>query len=112
MLLTVTFFRFNRFLPPNIPGRFPLPGEIPPSDPVILDMIAADPTMSICIDNKLREIRFYGDTAVALMDWDDPREMSFVSGQRRKLTIDDRESFILTFNTPYKEVLIDGQPHR
>ncbi|XP_054263515.1 uncharacterized protein LOC128986927 isoform X2 [Macrosteles quadrilineatus] len=106
--------RFNRFGPPPM-GRFPLlplnPCEVPPTDQAVLKAIEEDPTRSINIDGVPRDIRFYGITAVALMSWDDPREISFQPGSRRVI-IDERDSVIVHFNSPPVEVIIDGQPHR
>lgn len=96
-------------------GRFPLlplnPCEVPPTDQAVLKAIEEDPTRSINIDGVPRDIRFYGITAVALMSWDDPREISFQPGSRRVI-IDERDSVIVHFNSPPVEVIIDGQPHR
>ncbi|XP_046665109.1 uncharacterized protein LOC124357394 isoform X3 [Homalodisca vitripennis] len=105
--------RFNRFGPPPM-GRFPVPlapYEVPPTDPAVVKLIEEDPTKSINIDGLPRDIRFYGLTAVAMMSWDDPREVSFQTGQRRVI-IDDRDSIIVHFNAPPVEVVIDGKPHR
>uniref|UniRef100_A0A1B6C345 CID domain-containing protein n=3 Tax=Clastoptera arizonana TaxID=38151 RepID=A0A1B6C345_9HEMI len=99
--------RYNRYIPPLSSG----PGELPPADPKVLEMIANDPTQNISIDNRETAIRFYGDIAVGMMAWDDPREISFQSGQRR-IIIDDRDSMLLSFNAPPIEMIIDGQPHR
>uniref|UniRef100_A0A1B6EJ89 CID domain-containing protein n=2 Tax=Cuerna arida TaxID=1464854 RepID=A0A1B6EJ89_9HEMI len=105
--------RFNRFGPPPM-GRFPVPlapCEVPPTDPAVVKLIEEDPTKLINIDGLPRDIRFYGLTAVALMSWDDPREVCFQPGQRRVI-INDRDSIIVHFNAPPVEVVIDGKPHR
>ncbi|XP_047121818.1 uncharacterized protein LOC124805343 [Schistocerca piceifrons] len=85
--------------------------ELPPADPLLLDLIAQDSMRTINIDRIPREIRFYGDTAVVLLAWDDPREISFQGGVRR-VTFDDRESVICAFNEPYRDFTLDGQTHR
>ncbi|XP_050545811.1 uncharacterized protein LOC126908031 isoform X2 [Daktulosphaira vitifoliae] len=84
---------------------------IPPSDPVILDMIANDPTQTINIDGVSREIRFYGPTAITFVSWDDPREIYF-QGPPRNVIFDDLFSVLCHFNAPDREFLLDGQPHR
>lgn len=85
--------------------------ELPPADPLLLDLIAQDSMRTINIDGIPREIRFYGDAAVVLLAWDDPREISFQGGSRR-VVIDDREAIICTFNEGYRDFILDGQPHR
>ncbi|XP_063228408.1 serine/arginine repetitive matrix protein 2-like isoform X2 [Bacillus rossius redtenbacheri] len=85
--------------------------ELPPADPMILDLIAQDSMRTIAIDAVPRDIRFYGDTAVVILTWDNPREISFQAGSRR-VTFDDRESFVCTFNSSYREVILDGNKHR
>lgn len=61
---------------------------------------------TINIDGIPREIRFYEDVAIAFMNWDEPKEIGFQSGQRR-IIIDDNDTIILGFNEPYKLVKID-----
>lgn len=84
---------------------------IPPSDPVILDMIAHDTTKTISIDGVSREIRFYGPTAITFTSWDDPREIYF-QGLPKNVIFDDLFSVLCHFNAPDREFLLDGQPHR
>ncbi|XP_075235212.1 uncharacterized protein LOC142332584 isoform X2 [Lycorma delicatula] len=99
--------------PPTFPGP-PLPGapvELPPADPMVLDMIAADTMRTINIDGVPREIRYYGETAVVMMSWDDPREIMF-QGTPRRVTVNDKDSIVLSFNGPFREFMIDDQPHR
>ncbi|XP_050433874.1 uncharacterized protein LOC126841432 isoform X2 [Adelges cooleyi] len=84
---------------------------IPPSDPVILDMIARDPTQTINIDGVSREIRFYGPTAITFVSWDDPREIYF-QGPPKNVIFDDLFSVLCHFNQNDIEFLLDGQPHR
>ncbi|XP_053616677.1 pre-mRNA cleavage complex 2 protein Pcf11 isoform X2 [Plodia interpunctella] len=81
---------------------------IPPTDFRILEYIDQDPMKTIQIDGIPREIRFYGDTAVIMMDWDDPRELKFLPGSRR-VTFDNKDSVVLSFNEGYKQVEIDDQ---
>uniref|UniRef100_A0A0A9XGI4 Pre-mRNA cleavage complex 2 protein Pcf11 n=2 Tax=Lygus hesperus TaxID=30085 RepID=A0A0A9XGI4_LYGHE len=83
------------------------PSSVPPADPAVLDMIAKDPMKTINIDGVPREIRFYGETAIIMMAWDDPRELNFQPGTNR-VTFNDRESFLLSFNAPYQDVYVDG----
>lgn len=66
---------------------------------------------TINIDGVPREIRFYGDTAVVMLAWDDPREIGFQGGSRRVI-FDDRETVLCSFNDTYRECIIDGTTHR
>lgn len=84
---------------------------IPPSDPVILEMIARDATKTINIDGVSREVRFYGPTAITFHAWDDPREIYF-QGPPKNVIFDDLFSVLCHFNTPDREFLLDCQPHR
>jgi hypothetical protein len=85
--------------------------ELPPADPLSLDLIAQDTMRTINIDGVPREIRFYGDTAVVMLAWDDPREIGFQGGART-VTFDDRESVLCSLNDTYRECIIDGSTHR
>lgn len=84
---------------------------IPPSDPVILEMIAHDATQTINIDGVSREVRFYGPTAITFHAWDDPREIYF-QGPPKNVIFDDLFSVLCHFNAPDREFLLDCQPHR
>ncbi|CAG9782420.1 unnamed protein product [Diatraea saccharalis] len=81
---------------------------VPPTDFNVLEYIDQDPFKTIQIDGIPREIRFYGDTAIIMMDWDDPREIRFLPGCRR-VTFDNKDSIVLSFNEGYKKVEIDDQ---
>ncbi|KAL4702134.1 hypothetical protein ACJJTC_019410 [Scirpophaga incertulas] len=81
---------------------------IPPTDIRILEYIDQDPCKTIQIDGVPREIRFYDDTAVIMLGWDDPREIKFLPGCRR-VTFDNKDSVVLSFNEGYKPVEIDDQ---
>lgn len=85
--------------------------ELPLADPLVVEFIDKDTMRAINIDGRLREIRYYDETAIAIMSWDDPREISFQNGARI-ITFDDKESFCLNFNDTYKDVTIGGLPHR
>jgi pre-mRNA cleavage complex 2 protein Pcf11 len=85
--------------------------ELPPADPLILDLIAQDTMRTINIDGVPREIRFYGDTAVVMLAWDDPREIGFQGGTRL-VSFDDQESVLCSFGDTYRECTIDGSTHR
>ncbi|XP_033608498.1 uncharacterized protein LOC111867245 isoform X3 [Cryptotermes secundus] len=85
--------------------------ELPPADPMILELIAQDRMRTINIDGVPREIRFYGDTAVVMLAWDDPREIGFQGGART-VTFDERESILCSLNDTYREFIIDGCTHR
>ncbi|CAH2263858.1 jg21590 [Pararge aegeria aegeria] len=81
---------------------------IPPTDFNILEFIDMDPVKTIQIDGIPREIRFYGETAIIMLDWDDPREIKFWPGCRR-VTFDNKDSVVLSFNEGYKQVEIEDQ---
>ncbi|XP_059050202.1 pre-mRNA cleavage complex 2 protein Pcf11 isoform X2 [Achroia grisella] len=81
---------------------------IPSTDYRVLEYIDQDPVKTIQIDGVSREIRFYGETAVIMMEWDDPREIKFLPGCRR-VTFDNKDSVVLSFNEGYKQVEIDDQ---
>ncbi|XP_076394034.1 pcf11 cleavage and polyadenylation factor subunit isoform X4 [Megachile rotundata] len=85
--------------------------ELPPPDPKLLDEIARDTMKSINIDSIPREIRYYGQTGVVFMNWDDPREIGFQDGIRRIL-IDDKDTITCAFNDQYKEFIYEGEVHR
>ncbi|XP_069362227.1 pre-mRNA cleavage complex 2 protein Pcf11 [Maniola hyperantus] len=82
--------------------------NVPPTDYNILEYIDQDPVKTIQIDGIPREIRFYGETAIIMLDWDDPREIKFWPGCRR-VTFDNKDSVVLSFNEGYKQVEIDDQ---
>ncbi|XP_014243508.1 uncharacterized protein LOC106663303 isoform X2 [Cimex lectularius] len=81
--------------------------HLPRADPHVLEIIAKDTMKNIIYEGVPREVRFYGDTAIIMLSWDDPREITFQPGSKT-LVIDDREVFTLQFNAPYKEFIVDG----
>ncbi|XP_020280817.1 uncharacterized protein LOC109853274 isoform X2 [Pseudomyrmex gracilis] len=85
--------------------------ELPPPDSKLLTEIARDTMKSINIDNIPREIRYYGQTGVVFMNWDDPREIGFQDGIRRIL-IDEKDTITCAFNDQYKEFMYEGEVHR
>ncbi|XP_018312633.1 uncharacterized protein Pcf11 isoform X1 [Mycetomoellerius zeteki] len=85
--------------------------ELPPPDSKLLADIARDTMKSINIDNIPREIRYYGQTGVVFMNWDDPREIGFQDGIRRIL-IDEKDTITCAFNDQYKEFMYEGEVHR
>ncbi|XP_012218940.1 pre-mRNA cleavage complex 2 protein Pcf11 isoform X2 [Linepithema humile] len=85
--------------------------ELPPPDSKLLTEIARDTMKSINIDNIPREIRYYGQTGVVFMNWDDPREIGFQDGVRRIL-IDEKDTITCAFNDQYKEFIYEGEVHR
>lgn len=95
--------------PPNIGSN--TTRELPLADPLVLEYIEQDTMRTINIDGRPREIRYYDETAVVIMSWDDPREISFQNGTR-VVTFDDKESFTLSFNDTYRDVTIGGNPHK
>ncbi|XP_050085054.1 uncharacterized protein LOC126570945 [Anopheles aquasalis] len=101
----------NRFAPVNglavlgagLPGAL-LNGGPPP--PIATVTKLNDSVRTINIDSIQREIRFYEETAVVFMNWDEPKEIGFQKGARM-VVVDDRETFELGFNEPYKSVSIE-----
>ncbi|KAL0115350.1 hypothetical protein PUN28_010706 [Cardiocondyla obscurior] len=85
--------------------------ELPPPDSKLLTEVARDTMKSINIDNIPREIRYYGQTGVVFMNWDDPREIGFQDGTRRIL-IDEKDTITCAFNDQYKEFMYEGEVHR
>lgn len=67
---------------------------------------------TINIDGEPREIRFYGETAIAFMkpEGREPKEIGFQSGERR-VCVDNNESIVLAFNDSYKPFVINGTQH-
>lgn len=85
--------------------------HIPDEEPTLTSgFVNVDEIKAIAIDGISRDIRFYGETAIAFIDWDDPRELTFHEGTR-KITFNDKETYVLGFNENYKEFMIDGKPH-
>jgi pre-mRNA cleavage complex 2 protein Pcf11 len=85
--------------------------ELPRADPLVLDHIAQDAAKTVNLFDVPKEVRFYGDTAVVMLSWDDPREIGFQDGVR-KVTFDDRGSVLCSLNDTYKECNIYGSTHR
>lgn len=67
---------------------------------------------TINIDGVPREIRFYGETAIAFMEANgkEPKEIGFQSGERR-VCVDNNESIVLAFNDTYKPFVINGNQY-
>ncbi|KFB43760.1 AGAP001271-PA-like protein [Anopheles sinensis] len=112
------------------PTRHPVPSILPPlgmvphvgaslqpnngGQPSVLLSANAkmnDSVQTINIDGIQREIRFYEDTAVIFMNWDEPKEIGFQKGSRM-VVVDGRETFELGFNEPYKSVSIDNKVYQ
>ncbi|XP_053644787.2 pre-mRNA cleavage complex 2 protein Pcf11 isoform X4 [Cherax quadricarinatus] len=69
-------------------------------------------TRTIEIDGVPREIRTYGENAVILLDWDDPRILTFGEGHCN--IVFDEGKFVLPMRIgeDYKEFTIAGETHR
>uniref|UniRef100_A0A182VVW6 Pre-mRNA cleavage complex 2 protein Pcf11 n=1 Tax=Anopheles minimus TaxID=112268 RepID=A0A182VVW6_9DIPT len=100
---------------PTPPGPLPLGvlGGVPANG---LSMNPALPKMNdsvrtINIDSIQREIRFYDEIAVIFINWDEPKEIGFQKGARM-VVVDDRETFELGFNEPYKSVSIENKVYQ
>ncbi|XP_073993969.1 uncharacterized protein isoform X3 [Rhodnius prolixus] len=96
----------KRFIPP-VRAHALRRQDVPPADPHVLEMIEKDPVRLIKIDGVIREVRFYGETAVVMLTWDDPREVMFQTGARR-LIVDESNHFLLNFNSSYRDCIVDG----
>ncbi|XP_057662114.1 pre-mRNA cleavage complex 2 protein Pcf11 isoform X5 [Diorhabda carinulata] len=80
--------------------------------PILNDgFVNVDEIKSMAIDGISRDIRFYGETAIVFVGWDDPRELTFQNDGIRKIIFNDTESFVLGFNDDYKEVTVNGKTH-
>ncbi|XP_056632001.1 pre-mRNA cleavage complex 2 protein Pcf11 isoform X1 [Diorhabda sublineata] len=80
--------------------------------PILNDgFVNVDEIKSMAIDGISRDIRFYGETAIVFVGWDDPRELTFQNDGIRKIIFNDTESFVLGFNDDYKEVSVNGKTH-
>ncbi|XP_061504313.1 uncharacterized protein LOC1281907 [Anopheles gambiae] len=98
---------------PAPPGPLPLgvlgglaPNMLNPALPKLNDSVR-----TINIDGIQREIRFYEEIAVIFMNWDEPKEIGFQKGARM-VVVDDRETFELGFNEPYKSVSIENKVYQ
>ncbi|XP_055840364.1 uncharacterized protein LOC129907897 isoform X2 [Episyrphus balteatus] len=101
----------SRRPPSTVPAPPQPPTLVIPKPCNSIDNPQEDVVRSITIDGRTKEIRFYGNVAIVFMDWDQPREIGFQPGTRT-ITIDNKESIVLNFNEDYKEVTINGEPHR
>jgi hypothetical protein len=72
---------------------------------------STDIMRSINIDGVPREIRFYEETAIIVMDFQDLREIGFQMGQRR-VTVDDVITVFLDFNDNYKPIIIESKTYQ
>lgn len=89
-------------------NQFDLKPQVVPQHAPIVN---SDVVRTINIDQISREIRFYDDIAIAFMNWDEPKEIGFQSGQRRVI-VDDKDSIVLGFNEPGKPFIIDGKEYQ
>uniref|UniRef100_A0A182QI56 CID domain-containing protein n=1 Tax=Anopheles farauti TaxID=69004 RepID=A0A182QI56_9DIPT len=102
---------------PNLPMGVlggPLAPQPPPKGKSMLNPAMGkmnDSVRTINIDGIQREIRFYDETAVIFMNWDEPKEIGFQKGART-VVVDDRETFELGFNEPYKSVSIENKVYQ
>ncbi|RZC34227.1 pre-mRNA cleavage complex 2 protein Pcf11, partial [Asbolus verrucosus] len=84
--------------------------EVPVVD-LVVDSVNQDDIKTINIDGVPRDIRYYDETAIVFMNWDDPREISFQNGNRR-VVFDDKDIYFLPFNEAYQELSISGTLHK
>ncbi|XP_050689942.1 uncharacterized protein LOC126982137 isoform X2 [Eriocheir sinensis] len=69
-------------------------------------------TRTIEIDGVPREIRTYGETAVILLDWNDPRILTFGDGHCNIVFDGGKFMLPMRLGEDYKEFTIDGETHR
>lgn len=79
-------------------------------------MLAAPPrdaklSNSITIDGVSRDIRYYGETAIAFMGPAEPRELGFNAGER-VIRVDQKDAIRLVFNDAYAPFTIDGRTYQ
>ncbi|XP_053697844.1 uncharacterized protein LOC128744695 isoform X2 [Sabethes cyaneus] len=97
---------------PVVPGPVALPNGLPPQTMVMPGVPKVNESVrTIKIDGIQREVRFYDDIAVIFMSWDEPKEIGFQKGSRM-VSVDDRDSFELSFNECYKAITIDGKVYQ
>ncbi|KAF0290075.1 Pre-mRNA cleavage complex 2 protein Pcf11 [Amphibalanus amphitrite] len=97
--------RFEEFEPTSEPD---LP-EASADDLAQVERSRADST-STFINEEAREIRWYGENCVCLLDWDDPRMLFFKPGARH-ISLDGQQ-FLCRFNEGYTDISVDGVRHR
>jgi hypothetical protein len=85
--------------------------ELPQADPSILDLVAQNSVKTVYLHGVPKDVLFYGDTAVVMLAWDDPREIGFHDGVRR-IVFDNTESVLCCLNDTYKECIMNGSTHR
>ena len=82
------------------------------ADQHILEMIEADPTKSLPIDEQPRMIRFYDETATIVMSDDNVCELTFQPDtEDRRVIIDENIVIFTRVNQGYKEFELDGEKH-
>ena len=79
----------------------------------LLDAVGKQPdTQTVIIDGIKREVRTYGHQGIILMNWDDPRSLTFAHGSC-KIVFDNYEYFINTsVGDDYTPFTIDREKHR
>ncbi|CAH1974031.1 unnamed protein product [Acanthoscelides obtectus] len=97
----------------SIPVEEEMPGspEMPSGDQLTNGAVNQDEIKTLFIDGSPKDIRFYDETAVVFINWDDPREITFQEEGVRHVTFNDKETYALGFDQPYVEVKVNGNPH-
>ena len=94
-------------------GRSPHKNDLPMADQNLLDLIDADPTKSLPIDDQPRMIRFYGETATIVMTDHEVCELTFQPDpEDRQVLIDRTVAVVTRVNEGYKEFELDGEKHQ
>lgn len=96
---------------PTVAQSLQIPVEVvPPSTASIIaqeQLKKLQPSFNISIDGILRDVRFYGEVAVAFMGdhGSEPREIGFQAGHRRVL-VNNAHTIVLNFNDVYRPFVI------
>lgn len=103
---------FNPIIPTNMLWQQPPPNmmvpNVAPAIPILPQGIGTG-CRTITIDGIPRDIRFYGEIAIAFMGESsvEPREIGFQAGERR-IIVDNKDAIRLAFNDEYTPFTIDG----
>ena len=93
-------------------SQSPHKNDLPLADQHVLEMIEADPSKNLPIDEQPRMIRFYEETATIVMSDDTVCELSFQPDPEDRRVIIDNDVVIFTrVNQGYKEFELDGEKH-
>lgn len=105
-------FQQREFGPGSVPEEIYPPNQ-EGSEQLTNGAVNLDEIKTITIDGYPKDIRFYDETGIVFINWDDPREISFMDdGIKRCVIFNDKDSCVLGLNEPYREVMIEGVNHK